>query len=320
MNYFTVPEMMNFGSDLIDAVFPAYTAEKSSVIPSFDTENTPIKDSRSQTRDLTFCDTRVNVPSNVITDTVVAELDSICNLTDLVDSPIVSAYLKVLSHAYWFYSKWIDYRLTDEMKRSYIQETIETVTAGLREGSNLLVNIPTRGQRTRPVFIISKRFFAHHMKCYHEQIRPSLTNISQNHYCLYMFSLPYAPNTRLIENDTITVELVKKIAFINGCGWLIRSKQNTSSAFSYRADSTIVHANPTPEFKAIISMTGRTLKPHRAIAYMYKPINDDVVNTFARDPENVDVSASADIEFSETNYLAGNYSLDNINDYIINVK
>ena len=148
MNYFTVPEMMNFVSDLIDVVFPAYTAEKSSVIPSFDTENTPIKDSRSQTRDLTFCDTRVNVPTNVITDTVVAELDSICNLTDLVDSPIVSAYLKVLSHAYWFYSKWIDYRLTDEMKRSYIQETIETVTAGLREGSNLLVNIPTRGQRT----------------------------------------------------------------------------------------------------------------------------------------------------------------------------
>jgi hypothetical protein len=53
---------------------------------------------------------------------------------------------------------------------------------------------------------------------------------------------------------------------------------------------------------------------------MYKPINDEVVNMFARDPENVDVSAGANIEFSEDNYLAGNYSLDNINDYIINVK
>lgn len=320
MNYFAIPQMNAISQNLIDAVFPAYTAERSSVVPSFDTENTPIKDSRSQTRNHTFCDTKVNVPGNVTTDTAVAELNSICDLTDLVESPTVSAYLKVLSHAYWFYSKWLDYRLTDEMKRSYIQETIETVTTGLREGSNLLVNIPTRGQRTRPVFIISKRFFAHHMKCYQEQLRSGLTNISQNHYCLYMFSLPYAPNAKLIENNTISVELVKKIAFINGCGWLIRSKTNTSSAFSYRADSTSVHANPTPEFKAIISMTGRTLKPHRALAYMYKPITDEIVNMFARDPENIDVSAGEGLEFNETNYLAGNYNLEHINDYIFNVK
>ena len=135
-----------------------------------------------------------------------------------------------------------------------------------------------------------------------------------------MFSLPYAPEAKKnSQTNEITVNLVRKTAFINGCGWLIRNK-STTRAFSYRADATNNHANTTPEFKAIIAMTGRTLKPHRALAYMYKPINDAVVNMFARDPENVDVSAGADIEFSEDNYLAGNYSLDNINDYIINVK
>ena len=319
MNYFTVPEMMNFGSDLIDAVF-VENPVKSNDVPFVDTTARPVVASTAQNRTHRLCDSHITIPRDVVNETTPVELDSICDLNGLIDNPVLAKYLKVLSHAYYYYSKWINYNLTDEMKRSYIQETIDAVMNGLVPGSKRLVNVATRGERTRPVFIISKQFFAHHIRCYHEQIRSQLTNISQNHYVLYMFSLPYAPNAKLNrQTGEISVELVKKTAFINGCGWLIRNK-STTKAFSYRADATNNHANTTPEFKAIISMTGRTLKPHRAIAYMYKPITDAVIDMFARDPENVDVSAGANVDFSETNYLAGNYSLDNINDYIINVK
>lgn len=319
MNYFAIPEMMNFGSDLINAVFVENPA-KSTVIPQITTDVRPVVASRSQNRDFRLCDSHISIPRDIVAETTPIDENSICDLSGLIDNPVLAKYLKVLSHAYWYYSKWIDYNLTEEMKRSYIQETIDAVSRGLTQGSKVLVNTATRGERTRPVFIISKQFFAHHFRCYHEQIRSRLTNISQNHYVLYMFSLPYAPEAKKnSQTNEITVNLVRKTAFINGCGWLIRNKR-TTRAFSYRADDTNNHANTTPEFKAIIAMTGRTLKPHRALAYMYKPISDAVVNMFARDPENVDVSAGADIEFSEDNYLAGNYSLDNINNYIINVK
>lgn len=320
MNYFAIPEMMNFGNELIDVVFPAFTGERNSSVPAFHTNASPIVASTAQNRDHRLCDSEIAIPRDIVRETTPVDLDSICDLSGLIDNPVVAKYLKVLSHAYWYYSKYIDYNLTEEMKRSYIQETIEAVTRGLIPGSKRLVNTATRGERTRPVFIISKQFFAHHIKCYHEQIRSQLTNISQNHYCLYMFSLPYAPNAKLNrQTNEISVELVKKTAFINGCGWLIRNK-STTRAFSYRADATNNHANTTPEFKAIIAMTGRTLKPHRALAYMYKPITNAVISMFAREPENVDVSAGTGIDFSERNYLGGNYSLNNINDYIINVK
>ena len=126
MNYFTVPEMMNFGSDLIDVVF-VENPVKSSVIPSFDTTARPVVASTAQNRTHRLCDSHITIPRDVVNETTPVELDSICDLNGLIDNPVLAKYLKVLSHAYYYYSKWINYNLTDEMKRSYIQETIDAV-------------------------------------------------------------------------------------------------------------------------------------------------------------------------------------------------
>ena len=107
---------------------------KITVVSQFNTTARPVVASTAQNRTHRLCDSHITIPRDVVNETTPVELDSICDLNGLIDNPVLAKYLKVLSHAYYYYSKWINYNLTDEMKRSYIQETIDNINNKFGKG------------------------------------------------------------------------------------------------------------------------------------------------------------------------------------------
>ena len=320
---------------LAEIVFPAYNETRLTSIPNFTARegSTPIINRETTAYHQTYRSGNITVPRAVNRTVAPVDFDSICTSQALISAGIrneyIRAYLKILAHAYWYYSRWIDYKLDNNInaKKAFIAETIRFVNDGLEGNSTQLHNTARAGMITIPVYTISRKFFAWHFRCYHDQIYSKIRelnlNDNPNKYCLYMFSLPYAVQLGP-RSEGRPIRIVSKISFMNRCGWLINSS-SCEGGLGFQCDREGTRTargnlkNSTPEFKSMRSMAGTTLKAHRAIAYMLKSVErermPELYEQLKARKHGTNITSLNDLRFCIQHYFEGRYNVNDISDW-----